>query len=91
MADGAIVALLFVLAALWGFVVWSVWRHRIVDDLHAIRSLLERRAQWEHELSDELHAFNRREAGNPPGAGSEGTPLPAPSPGGQEEADHDGH
>jgi len=45
-------AALFLIAAMIGGLLWSVWRHRVVEDLHAIRGLLEERQRWEREIAE---------------------------------------
>jgi hypothetical protein len=67
--DDATVVLLVILTALFGAVVWSVWRHRVVEDLHAIREMLERREAWEREVLADLDTL-RREAARPDGEGN---------------------
>lgn len=48
LADGALLLLL----ALWGVAIWAVWRKHIVDDLHAVRVLLEERSVWDREIAE---------------------------------------
>lgn len=52
--DWTLVGLVALLVAIIGSAVWSLWRHRVVEDLHAVRELLERREQWERDILERL-------------------------------------
>ena len=44
------VSLLVLLCAMFGATVWTLWRKKIVNDLHRVRQLLEEREYWEKEI-----------------------------------------
>jgi hypothetical protein len=52
--DDGVLAALVILTALVGAVVWSVWRHHVMEDLHAIRKMLEQRHVWEQRIAADL-------------------------------------